>query len=59
MLYGAGRPPMRITLNTDDFDTIKASENGEPQTTIQNLNFIKKAMMVTKAFYQSRLRVSS
>lgn len=44
ILYGAGRPPMRITLNTDDFDTIKPSENNEPQTTRQKLNFIKKAM---------------
>lgn len=49
---------MRISLNTDDFTTIKASANGEALTTMDNLNFVKKAMQVAKYFYEHRLKVS-
>lgn len=49
---------MRISINTDDLSTLKPSVNGEPQTTLANLNFIKKAMQVATYFYQKRLKVS-
>lgn len=49
---------MRISLNTDDFNTVKASANGEALTTMNNLNFVKKAMQVAQYFYQQRLKVS-
>ena len=39
---------MRITLNTEDFDTIKTTTNGEDQTTIANLNFIKVYSSIKK-----------
>jgi hypothetical protein len=50
---------MRITLNVDDFGTLKASANGEPQTTFPKLNFVLKTMYVAKNFYENRLRVAS
>ena len=50
---------MRITLNTDDLDTVKAPVSTEPQTTVAKLNFLKKAMFVTQSFIMSRLKVTS
>ena len=45
MLSGSMQP-MRITLNTDDFDTVKSTSNGEDPTTTDNLDFVKRAMQV-------------
>mgnify|MGYP001367860787 FL=1 len=50
---------MRITLNTDDLDTVKTPVSTEPQTTVAKLNFLKKAMFVTQSFFMSRLKVTS
>lgn len=59
LLYGAGRTPIRITVNSDDFNSIKSTNNGEAQTQSVNLNFIKRAMLVAKTFYQNRLSVAA
>jgi hypothetical protein len=53
------RNSIRITLDTNDFNTIKTTLHGESQTTSANLAFIKKAMLVVQNFYQTRLKVST
>lgn len=58
MLAGTMQP-MRITLNTDDLSAVRPTSNGEAVTTLAKLNFIKKAMMVSEVFYESRLKVSA
>ena len=40
-------------------NSIYSPTNGEDPTTTTNLNFIKKAMLVTEYFYESRLKVST
>lgn len=58
-LQGLVRNPIRITLDTNDFNLIKTTPNGEPQTTATNLAFIKKSMLVVQNFFQARLKVST
>lgn len=45
------RTPIRITLDTSDFDSIKAGANGATNTTSSRLQFIKRAMQVAESFY--------
>lgn len=52
------RTPIRITLDTSDFDSIKAGLNGASNTTNSRLQFIKRAMQVAQSFYQARLQVT-
>lgn len=40
------RTPIRITLDTSDFDFVKQGVNGAGSTTTARLLFIKKAMQV-------------
>lgn len=53
------RNAIRITLDTNDFNSIKATTNGEPQTTTINLSFLRKSMLVVQTFLQTRLKVST
>lgn len=48
---------MRIHLNTDHLNSVKASENGVSQTTITNLNYLKKSIQVARTFFEKRLSV--
>ncbi len=41
------RTPIRITLDTSDFDFIKTGANGASSTTNARLQFIKRAMQVS------------
>ena len=57
-LLVGGMQQMRITLNTDDFDTVKPAGTGLSVTTLTNLAFVKKSMQVAAAFFSSRLKVT-
>lgn len=59
ILQASVRNPIRITLDTNDFNSIKTTTHGESQTTAANLAFLKKAMMVVQTFFQKRLKVST
>lgn len=52
------RTPIRITLDTSDFDSIKQGANGASNTTTARLQYIKRAMQVSEAFYEARLQVT-
>lgn len=52
------RIPIRITLDYNAFNSsILPGENGASTTTMTNLNFVLRTMMVTQTFFQNRLRV--
>lgn len=53
------KSPIRITLDTTNLNTIYTPTNGEDKTTIEKLNFIKKAMLITEYFFEQRLKVST
>ena len=45
------RTPIRITLDTSDFDFVKQGANSAASTTNARLLFIKRAMQVAEAFF--------
>lgn len=45
------RTPIRITLDTSDFDFVKQGTNGAGSTTTARLQFIKRAMQVAESFF--------
>ena len=45
------RTPIRITIDSSDFDTIKNGANGASRTTAARLQFIKRAVDIAKSFY--------
>jgi len=49
------RTPIRITLDTSDFDFVKQGDNGASSSTISHLQFIKRSMQVAQAFFQARV----
>ena len=52
------RIPIRITLDYNAFNsTILPGANGATTTTMTNLNFVLRTMMVTQTFFQKRLKV--
>lgn len=53
------RNPIRITIDTTDFNIIKTTTHGENATTLNNLLFLRKTMLVVQSFFQTRIKVST
>ena len=58
-LQATTRNPIRITLDTTDFNSIKTGLNGAANTNSTKLQFIKRTMLVVEQFYEKRLKVST
>lgn len=58
-LQAITRSPIRITLDTTDFNSIKTTTHGEAVTTSARLTFLKRTMLIAEYFYEQRLKVST